>query len=114
MTSRFDPHSIQCPHCQNGILRAINDNEKIVSFFCSGSCGSKFKSDYFVDYNHGKVYHLAKRINPDHLSQLEKEVISEDFSEYLSSYLEKSEKLELKGISFYAETYVIGCDDFIV
>jgi len=99
----FDPRNVQCPHCKNTKLRAIEDNERIIAYDCS-VCGSGFDREHCVDFNRGIICYLAKRRNPDYPAQLN----SEDFYENLK----KTEKLNQVEIPFYTNTYVIGSKKF--
>lgn len=100
----FDPRNVNCPHCKQAKLRAIEDSGQIIAYICAPSCGSCFDRDYHVDFECGIIYYLAKRRNPDYLSKLNSKDIYEN--------LKKSEELKRAGVPFYTNTYVIGYKKF--
>jgi len=103
MMMTFDPRNVQCPYCKKSKLRAIEDNERVVAYKCSG-CGSTFYRDHFIDFERGIIYYLAKRYNPNYLDKLDSEDVFEN--------LKKAEELDRTGVPFYTDTYVIGSKKF--
>lgn len=101
---KFDPQNVQCPHCKKSKLRAIEDNGRVLVYICTHDCGSVFGTDHFIDFERGIIYYLAKRRNPDYLAKLDSEDVFEN--------LKKAEKLDLMGVPFYSDTYLIGSKKF--
>ncbi|MBA7515131.1 hypothetical protein ES705_07169 [subsurface metagenome] len=103
--SVFDPKKVNCPHCKQTKLRTIEDSGRIIAYICAVTrCGSRFDRDHFIDFERGIIYYLAKRRNPDYLSQLNSEDVYEN--------LKKTEELDRAGVPFYSDTYVIGSKKF--
>ena len=99
----FNPRNVNCPYCKKTKLRVIEQSGRALGYICAG-CGSVFDSSHYTDFEHGIIYYLANRRNPDYLAQLD----SGDFFQNLK----KGEELKHAGVPFHANTYVIGSKKF--
>ena len=102
--NKFNPKSVQCPHCSKAKLKVIKINHQIIGYSCPGECDSNFDSEIIRNPENQVIFYIALRRNPEHTNRHKS---LDTFKNYVETL-----KLEEEGVPFHSHRYVLGYSDF--